>query len=222
MYAGRGRECPCCGGQFRRFRPTGQPRRPDTACPYCSSVERHRLLALLIRDEPDLISGRVLHFAPEAALGQLVHRHASEYVTTDLSAETDVTADITNLPFPDGRWDAVLCSHVLEHVTDDAKAMRELRRVLSPEGKAIILVPRRTGGPTDEDPAVTDPAARERRFGQHDHVRTYGDDLEDRLRAAGFQRLRRVRPDSFTPEEMLRYRLLPTNDGIEDVLLICQ
>jgi SAM-dependent methyltransferase len=222
MYAGRGRECPCCNGQFRRFRSTGQPRRPDTACPYCNSVERHRLLALLIRDEPDLISGRVLHFAPEAALGHLVRSHATEYVTTDLSADSDVTADITSLPFPDGRWDALLCSHVLEHVTDDNQAMRELRRVLSPDGKAIILVPRRPGAPTDEDPTVTDPEARQLRFGQHDHVRMYGDDLEDRLRAAGFQHLRRIQPTSFTPEQMLRYRLVPANDGIEDALLICQ
>ena len=39
---------------------------------------------------------------------------------------------------------------------------------------------------TDEDADVTDPKERERRFGQHDHVRFYGCDFEDRLRDAGF------------------------------------
>ena len=221
-YAGRGRECPCCGRQFRRFRATGQPRRPDAACPYCNSVERHRLLTLLIRAEPDLVAGRVLHFAAEPALSRLIRPHAAEYVTTDLSADSDVTADIVDLPFPDGRWDALVCSHVLEHVPDDAQAIRELRRVLAPDGNAIILVPRRTGAPTDEDPTVVDPVAREQRFGQHDHVRMYGDDLEERLHSNGFAHLRRVGPDDFTPEQVQRHRLRPINAGAEDVLLICR
>jgi SAM-dependent methyltransferase len=222
IYAGRGRQCPCCGRHFRRFRSTGQPRRPDAACPYCNSVERHRLLTLLIRAEPELVSGRVLHFAAEPALSRLIRAHAAEYVTTDLSADSDVTADIVSLPFPDGRWDALVCSHVLEHVPDDARAIRELRRVLAPGGSAIILVPRRTGAPTDEDPTVTDPAARQQRFGQHDHVRMYGDDLEERLRSNGFAQLRRIGPEDFTPEQVRRHRLLPINAGAEDALLICR
>lgn len=222
LYAGRGRDCPCCGRSFRRFRPTGNPRRPDTACPFCNSVERHRLLTLLIQSEPELVAGRVLHFAPEASLGGLFRDRAAEYVTTDLSAQTDVTADIVDLPFPDDRWDAIVCSHVLEHVPEDVAAMRELRRVLTPGGHAIVIVPRVAGLPTDEDPSVTDPAERMRRFGQPDHVRMYGDDLADRLRSAGFSDQRNIRADSFSAEQAERHRLTAHNAGAEDALIICR
>jgi len=74
---------------------------------------------------------------------------------------------------------------VLEHVPDDRKAMRELRRVLKPEGWAILLVPI-TEHATYEDPTITDPRERLRAFGQEDHVRRYGRDYPDRLREAGF------------------------------------
>ncbi len=83
------------------------------------------------------------------------------------------------------RFDLILCSHVLEHIPDDRGALRQLRRVLRPGGAAVIQVPLRTG-PTDEDASVVDPAARHRRFGQFDHVRFYGSDFTDRVRAAGF------------------------------------
>jgi SAM-dependent methyltransferase len=184
-------------------------------------VERHRLLTLLVQSDPFLVSGRVLHFAPEAALGPLVRDRAAEYVTTDLTAESDVTADITDLPFPDDRWDAIVCSHVLEHVPDDLGAMRQLRRVLAPGGHAIVIVPRVSGGVTDEDPSVSDPAERIRRFGQIDHVRMYGDDLEDRLRAAGFSELRDVGAETFSAEDAQRYRLIARNAGAEDALIVC-
>ncbi len=93
--------------------------------------------------------------------------------------------DICNIQHSDGTFDAVYCSHVLEHVPDDRKAIRELHRVLAPAGWALILVPMR-GDVTDEDPTIVDPVARQRRFGQHDHVRMYGRDIIDRLAEAGF------------------------------------
>src|SRR5262249_12426105 len=75
--------------------------------------------------------------------------------------------------------------HVLEHVPDDRRAMREFYRVLKPGGWAILLVPI-TVERTFEDPAVVDPAERLRLFGQEDHVRRYGPDYGDRLSEAGF------------------------------------
>ena len=147
---------------------------------------------------------------------RLLRPRASEYVTSDISAVADVQADITDLPFPDARWDVVVCSHVLEHVVDDASARRELRRVLSPQGRAIVIVPRRQGVPTDEDASVTDPDERRRRFGQNDHVRIYGDDLEERLSSAGFTTVEPVSVDDFTEEQVARHRL-----RAGDAVLIC-
>ena len=93
--------------------------------------------------------------------------------------------------------DVVLCSHVLEHIPDDRQAMRELRRVLKPDGWALLQVPiDRKRAVTFEDPSVTDPAERARLFGQHDHVRWYGQDYPARLRECGFD----VRIDRFMGE----------------------
>ena len=86
---------------------------------------------------------RVLHFAPERIFEEwLASQSNLYYVSTDLERErATVKADITDLPFPADSFDVILCSHVLEHVVDDRKAMRELHRVLRPGGWALVLVP---------------------------------------------------------------------------------
>jgi SAM-dependent methyltransferase len=95
--------------------------------------------------------------------------------------------DLCHLPFLGDSFDAVLCSHVLEHVEDDRRAMRELLRTLRPDGWAILQVPLATTlERTLEDSKVVDPQERRLRFGQSDHVRLYGQDYFDRLRGEGF------------------------------------
>ena len=97
----------------------------------------------------------------------------------------DRQIDVTSIPFDDNSFDAVYCSHVLEHVPDDAKALKEFHRILKPSGWALPVVPI-TAARTIEDPSVTEPAERLRLFGQDDHVRRYGPDYADRLQSAGF------------------------------------
>ena len=45
------------------------------------------------------------------------------------------------LPFPPGRFDFVLCHHVLEHVFATERLVRELRRLVRPDGRVLIGVP---------------------------------------------------------------------------------
>jgi SAM-dependent methyltransferase len=93
--------------------------------------------------------------------------------------------DVTDIRYPDQTFDVILCSHVLEHVQDDRKAMRELGRVLKSHGWAILLVPI-TREVTFEDPTIVNPLERLKAFGLEDHVRAYGRDYVDRLREEGF------------------------------------
>ena len=186
LLRGEGRECPCCGDRFRRM-----SRRRLAGfggiCPRCRSHPRHRTIALLLA-RGQLPGRRLLHFAPEPLFDPVFARLPDvERTTADLYAPADLALDITRMDLPDGSFDLILCSHVLEHVPDDRAAMSELRRVLAPGGLALVLTPYRPAVPTYEDPRVTSPLGRMVAFGQQDHVRIYGADLADRLREAGFE-----------------------------------
>ncbi len=202
-HRGTERYCPVCGKSARDFADYGIVPRADALCRYCGALERHRLTWLYFTRETDLFDGgdrRVLHVAPEAVFERLFRRRlGSGYLTADLSnPRAMVRMDITDVDYPDASFDVIYCSHVLEHVPDDAKAMRELRRVLKPDGWAMLLVPV-TAETTFEDPSVTDPARRLELFGQEDHVRRYGPDFADRLRDAGFD-VRVIEPPDFLGE----------------------
>jgi len=53
----------------------------------------------------------------------------------------DLVCDITAIPEPDGAFDAILCSEVLEHVPDPTRALDEFARLLKPGGKLILTAP---------------------------------------------------------------------------------
>jgi SAM-dependent methyltransferase len=184
------RRCTVCESSFARFAVSSPASGERRACPRCGSRQRHRLLAIHLRDRTDAFTRPqdVLHFAPEQGLHDRLRAvHGARYVTADVEpGRADVAADIEALPFEDDSFDAILCVHVLEHVADDRAAMRELRRVLRPGGWAVIQVPILRDR-TIEDPGEQDPAQRLRRFGQDDHVRVYGSDFCERLQDAGFR-----------------------------------
>ena len=147
---------------------------------------------------------RMLHIAPEWAFEAKIKQIPGlTYVTADLMKTSVVERmDVTRIPHLDDTFDAIICSHVLEHVPDDRGAIRELHRVLAPDGWAILQVPI-SADPTFEDPSITSPEERERRFGQYDHVRRYGPDYMDRLRNAGFT-VQCITPASFLNSEQIR------------------
>lgn len=189
-FAGDRVSCPCCGGRFRSFVPYAG--RSGARCPRCLSVERHRLLWLYLKTNHVLFEGSsILHFAPELSLQDNLRAiEGTRYVSADLSpfSLAERRVDITDIPFGDATVDFGLCNHVLEHVTDDRRAMTELVRVLKPTGVAIMQHPVDRGRErTFEDVTVTSPRERDRVYGQRDHVRIYGRDFTDRLTAAGFE-----------------------------------
>jgi SAM-dependent methyltransferase len=190
VHRGSSRFCAVCKSAVRAFGPYGHTKRWDAKCPVCSSVERHRFTWAFFEEVTDLFDGmrkRMLHIAPEPAFERRLRAlEYLDYITADQQDDkADVTMDITDIQYPDGSFDVIHCSHVLEHVQDDLRAMRELSRVLSPTGWATVLVPV-IAEQTFEDPSVTDPKERARLFGQWDHVRAYGPDFRDRLASQGF------------------------------------
>ena len=201
------RSCPLCGYEGA-FTTTGRPPRYDALCLGCGSLERHRLVTLwLDRTKGALKSrSRVLHFAPEPQIGARISEVTSNYETADLVDTPPVThtVNIEDTGLPEKTYDMIVCSHVLEHV-DDKKALSEIYRLLKPRGVALLMTPIvESWEKTYENPEVKTPEERLLHFGQEDHVRIYGRDFRERVRAAGFdlKEFTAVEPD------VLKYGLM--------------
>lgn len=199
FYAGKGRKCPICGGEKRKFLPYGYGKvREDALCPKCLSLERHRLLwhYLMNNDsERERIKNlpTILHIAPEVCLMREFKRiylsAPQNYITADLESPlADMHFDVQQIPMADSSVDIIICNHLLEHVESDHKALKEMYRIMRSGGMGVMLAPidysRET---TFEDDTITDPKQRAEVFGQYDHRRIYGKDYLERLRAAGFE-----------------------------------
>lgn len=206
---------PIDGKSFRSFLPYGyEQQRANVLSPSTLSLERHRLLWLFLQNETDFFSApkKVLHFAPEQAFYKRFRKMDNlEYVTTDLNSPlADVKADICNLPFEDNSFDIIFCNHVLEHIPDDEKAMQELYRIMKPGGYGIFQIPQDLSREhTFEDNSITDRDERARIFGQYDHVRIYGRDYFDKLRAVGFQVEEVDYTSILSSEDVINYCLAP-------------
>ena len=160
---------------------------------------------------------RMLHIAPEPALVSKFRQIPNQvYLSADLNnPKAMVRMDICDIHYPDNSFDIVQCSHVLEHVDDDQKALAEFWRILKPNGSAIVLVPI-TGPATHEDPSITNPVEREKTFGQFDHLRSYGLDFINRVTKARF-RVRAIYPnDLANSRDFVRFGLDP-----KDIIFLC-
>ena len=208
FYLGTRYYCNCCGSHIRRFCSGGENLPPilenkiigagyreQDYCPVCKSTYRHRLVWLYLSnlkiwDNP--LS--VLHIAPEEMIARKLSRIKHlKYITGDTNPDrfrhytSAIRLDITHIPFENDTFDVIICNHVLEHISDDRKAMNELFRVLKPEGFSMMQVPLSSVlNQTYEDPLLTTEEERLKHFGQKDHVRIYGEDYFLRLEDAGF------------------------------------
>jgi SAM-dependent methyltransferase len=206
---------PIDGRSYRKFLPYGyETIRENVLAPGTLSLERHRLFWLYLKNETDFFSNgkkiKVLHFAPEQAFYNRFKKIKHlEYISTDLNSPlAAVKADICKLPFKDNEFDYIFCNHVLEHIPDDTKAMRELYRVLAPGGMGIFQIPQDLSREiTFEDNSITDPKERAKIFGQYDHVRVYGHDYFNKLRSIGFEVLAVDYTKTFSDKDINKFRL---------------
>jgi len=209
------RQCVACGHRVWRFMPYRAGSRsspplmralhmvgsnPDQfECPRCGAHDRERHLLMYMRAEGTLqqLRGKaILHFAPEKRLSRFIADAApSRYIRADLfpASPNIERVDMLAMQFGDETFDCVIANHVLEHVSNVQRALTEIRRVLKPDGIAILQTPysaklRRTW----EDEGIDDPATRLEAHGQEDHVRLFGHDIFDLIARAGFEdRVRR-------------------------------
>lgn len=106
-----------------------------------------------------------------------------DYYSADLnSARAKCKVDLTEMPFENNSFDVIFSIHVLEHVTNDIHAIKELYRVQKPSGWSIHLVPINTLYKFPyEDKKINSNKKRQKIYGHHDHKRVCGLDYYDRF-----------------------------------------
>jgi ubiquinone/menaquinone biosynthesis C-methylase UbiE len=141
----------------------------------------------LAANEGQIVGRNVLHFAPEAVLRRKIAPLAGTYRAADIDPRfADIVLNIENIDLPDESVDVIVCSHILEHV-DHARALAELRRVLTRDGVLLMLFPIVEGwDETYRNGAMTSPAERDLHFGQYDHIQYFGRGVRRDIAAAGF------------------------------------
>ena len=207
---GQGFTCNFCGESYRGFVPEYPEEQDRDAieknnviagygenvfCPNCFSTNRERLILAMLQSRMDVAWKTILHFAPERKIFEWLALK-TYIITADLEVgfykviDKDIRCEnITSLSFDSEIFEIVIANHVLEHVPDDAAAMKEIYRVLKPGGIAVLQAPfSQTLAQTIEHPLIKNPAMQSALFGQKDHVRIYVlKDYISRLEKVGFR-----------------------------------
>lgn len=185
FYAGSSCQCKLCGNSFSKFIKYNE----DLLCPQCGSSSRNRRLNFFL-ESINLSEKKVLHFSPNRIEYKVYkERFQHNYTASDFANEfiADEKYDITDISVPDNHFDLIICYHILEHIKDDLKAMKELKRVVTEDGFILVQTPFQEKG-IYEDYSITDPEERKLHFGQEDHLRIYScEGLKERLESAGLK-----------------------------------
>lgn len=168
--------CNICGGKL--VLSYGKGRRSFFKCCNCSSSDRHRNLFKYFNETNILNDKYILHFAPEKSLSWFIKKSSKIYHCVDKYSEQPYVSkiDINNMDsFKDNFFDVVVCSHVLEHVKDDRKALKEINRVLKKDGFLFISVPI-NGDKTEiwSEEKIKKVHEKRKTLEYRDHYRTYG------------------------------------------------
>ena len=163
-------KCVICGGIA--FGPGPGGRKAVTGamprCETCQSLERHRAIRGFFEQVYDpMIFGRlrVLQFSKDPSVRP---EWFKEYEYSVFGGHNSL--DLCSIDRPTGAYDLVICNHVLEHVPDDAAALREMLRVIHVNGAIFLSVPDPCRQTTTRDWGFADEK-------QHGHRRYYGADI---------------------------------------------
>lgn len=233
--------CPICNNKVEKFLPYAYKQHTSDftykyniigsdeenfSCPHCYSHDRERHLVkyfdkLEIWDKY-IIEKKVLHIAPESHIQKIISSlDTKEYICGDLYPTNNsiIKMNIKYIQFEDNYFDFIICNHVLEHISEDFKAMEELYRVLKKGGHAVLQAPYSLNiDKSFEDNSINTDELRKKYFGQSDHVRIYGKDYFDKIKAAGFTLKIVKNDDLFTQEESKKYGF----NSRENLILVCK
>ncbi|TAH69978.1 MAG: methyltransferase domain-containing protein [Anaerolineaceae bacterium] len=190
-------------------------------CPICGCYDRVRWQYYVIENYTNMMDGNcnILHFAPERMIQlNLRKKNVVTYITGDIElSKADYKIDITNIQFDDNKFDYIIANHILEHVLDEEKAIKELIRCLKLNGSIMLSFPICMDVDTLEDDKYDNEYDRTIFYGQKDHVRLYGRDYKERLEAYG------LKVGIYSPEVLLDSKTVEQFGFIkDDIVLLCK
>ena len=183
------RECEFCGWTGYKFSALYYVDcyHDEAFCPACRLLDRYRTLLHFARNSEwgrqiKQRQPRVLDIAPTEVSAEMLRREfgAREVIGFDISNPwATVIGDLQRMDFESGSFDLIVCYEVLDYIPRDDLALAEMFRVLKPGGSALVQV----GFDTQLEKTVE--------YSQPDpddslHIRRYGMDLFEKIRAAGF------------------------------------
>lgn len=150
-------------------------------CPKCGACDRERLYSLYLKNylyKDKSAEFSMVDFAPSFIFSNHQKKQFPNvnYRSADLYQDyVDDKVDITDMHiYSNDQFDFLICSHILEHVKEDKIAIKELYRILKPNGKGIIMVPIMLSLNEDyEDDKIVSEIDRWKNYAQSDHVRLY-------------------------------------------------
>ena len=185
LYKGKEKGCNVCHKSFKQFITLPSQ---DQKCPYCGSIDRNRRVWHVLEKDHLHQKKKILHFSPSRPIYRALKKSEAHYTSTDFEGEflADKQLDITRISEANQSFDLIICYHVLEHITEDKKALAELYRILKNDGQCLVQTPFKKGE-LYEDFSITTRHERLQHFGQEDHVRIYSAEaLKQRAEAVGF------------------------------------
>jgi SAM-dependent methyltransferase len=187
-------------------------------CNNCQAADRVRLYVLYLEKIRPQLNGntiKILDIAPTVPFTNYLKKHHEYNIrTADLYADgVDDKVDIQKMTiYEDNKFDAFICSHVLEHVDDDVAGMKELYRVLKPGGWGILMVPILLELTEDyQIDGITTETDRWKHYGHSDHRRYYSKSgYVSKLKSAGFK-IDQLGIDFFGKESFEKFAITETS-----------
>ncbi|MBD5467230.1 MAG: methyltransferase domain-containing protein [Lachnospiraceae bacterium] len=174
---------------FEQAKVIGGGYRDHVICPVCGNKDRTRFMDLCIQKYTPIYEQKlaILHFAPESGIRDKIKKNPRcKYISGDiLKGRADRIVDIENICFKNASFDWIICNYVLQYV-DDEQAIREMKRVLKPNGKMILSVPIGIG----LDQTMIFPSGKH--IGQSVYKRFYGRDVKERLEKLSGMKVKRI------------------------------
>lgn len=226
-------ECLLCGNKIIKFEAAGERNpiflkkkiigggfRKNAVCPCCGSIDRNRWVFWVLKNHTDIFLKEctVVHFAPE----QQIRNKLESSVNCDYYPGNVIRGgglhkiDVTDIPYVDKFADYIIINHVMEHVADEEKAIKEMKRILKNDGKIIMSFPISMEQNTFENKAIVSEEDRDKYYGQKDHVRLYGMDYKERFENYGLIIKIFSPKDYFNDADIEKYGLLK-----DDILMLC-